>query len=108
MYYTCTTAYLLLAKYSIYIILEFSLPVVQNSMRMCEQCHHITPAPPPCTHNVISCVNLSNFRQCVLINNPELVKVLSRLAKDIPHTLHDASLLHAACRSVLTSNKNNR
>ena len=42
----------------------------------------------------------ASCRQCVLINNPELVKVLSRLAKDIPHTLHDASLLHAACRLV--------
>ena len=49
---------------------------------------------------LISCMNHANHRQCVLINNPELVKVLSRLAKDIPHTLHDASLLHAACRSV--------
>ena len=40
-------------------------------------------------------------RQCVLINSQDLVRVLGRLAKDIPHTLHDASLLHVACRLAL-------
>ena len=49
------------------------------------------------SHPLLCCLKC---RQCVLINNQDLVRVLSRLAKDIPHTLHDASLLHAACRSA--------
>ena len=43
-------------------------------------------------------LSLSPPRQCILINSHELVKVLSRIAKDIPISLHNASMLHAACR----------
>ena len=38
------------------------------------------------------------YRHCVLINNRNVVKVLNRVSKDVPVSLHNSSLLHAACR----------
>lgn len=35
---------------------------------------------------------------CIIINSRDVVRVLGRIAKDIPISLHGASLLHAACR----------
>ena len=37
-------------------------------------------------------------RHCILINNRNMVRVLGRISKDIPISLHCSSLLHAACR----------
>ncbi len=51
---------------------------------------------------IIMFINAYHFhyhhRQCLLINNQELVKALSRIAKDIPLTQSHCSLLHAASR----------
>jgi ankyrin repeat protein len=38
------------------------------------------------------------YRHCIIINNRDVVRVLGRICKDIPISLHGASLLHAACR----------
>lgn len=35
---------------------------------------------------------------CIIINSRDVIRVLGRIAKDIPISLHGASLLHAACR----------
>lgn len=58
----------------------------------------------PHTHihtHTCTCILTPRFpphRQCIIINNRDLVRVLGRITKDIPISLHGANLLHAACR----------
>ena len=54
-------------------------------------------------YKVASCISCSDsycnhYRHCIIINNRDLVRILGRICKDIPISLHGASLLHAACR----------
>ena len=40
------------------------------------------------------------YRRCILYNDPELVRIFNQLTRPgcIPHSLHGANFLHAACR----------
>ena len=55
--------------------------------------HHYTLA---ISH--VHCVCVCLCSHCIIINNRDVVRVLRRITKDIPISLHGASLLHAACR----------